>query len=112
MITTTTSQNAGLSSQALGGIIGAIVGGGLLIAASVGICFIMARRRGTRDEKRKRLTSVPSGRTSEGSIAEEKEEPEAMVMDDLQRDGRKATGGIRYPDPDEDIVPSGRLRYS
>jgi hypothetical protein len=72
----------------------------------------MARRRRTRDEERKHLTPIPSGRTVEGSFVEEKEEPEAMIMDDLRRDGRKATGGIRYPDPDEDIVPSGRLRYT
>ena len=72
----------------------------------------MARRRRTRGEEMKRLTPIPSGRTAEGSFVEEKEEPEAMVMDDLRRDGRKASGGIRYPDPDEDIVPSGRLGYS
>jgi hypothetical protein len=72
----------------------------------------MARRRRTRGEEMKRLTPIPSGRIAEGSFVEEKEEPEAMIMDDLRRDGRKAGGGIRYPDPDEDIVPSGRLGYS
>ena len=112
--TTGTSQNGGLSSQALGGIIGAIVGSGLLVVACVGICFIMARRRRTRGDEQKRLTPIPSGRTADGSFVEEKdsEEPEAMVMEELQSDGRKASGGIRYPDPDDDIVPSARLRYT
>ena len=77
------------------------------------ICFIMARRRRSRGDDRKRLTPLPSGRTAEGSFVEKEEEPEAVIMDELQHDGRKASNGIRYPDPDEDIgVPSGRLRYN
>ena len=71
----------------------------------------MVRRRRAREEGSRPLTPLPSGRTAEGSFAEEKEEPDAMVMDDLQHDGRKAGGGIRYPDPDDDVVPSARLRY-
>jgi len=74
----------------------------------------MARRRRAREDDRKCLTPLPSGRTAEVSFVEKfEEEPEPVIMDDLQRDGRKATPAIRYPDPDDDVlVPSGRLRYN
>jgi len=99
-----------MSTAAIGGIIGAIVGGCLLIAF---IVTLITLRRKTRYQASKNLRN---------SVAMEstwrKDEPpsyksptkEEIEMTEDHRSGRG--GGIRYPDPDEmdRFVAGGRLR--
>jgi hypothetical protein len=105
------SSGSGLSTAAIGGIIGALVGACLLIAF---IVTLITLRRKTRYQAAKNLRisrivdNLPAAKDEPPTYGKATNKEEIEMVEERS----EVVGRIRYPDPDEmgTIAMSGRLR--
>jgi len=114
------SSSSGLSGTAIGGIVGAVIGGGILITLTIALFFIFKRRKITRRDssyirQREQTNYIPSGRIEEVVAFENR--TRSFESSEYEK---KFSGGpgaeeipvsrIRYPEPDELEILGGRTR--
>jgi len=103
-------SGGGLSTAALGGIIGAVVGGCLLIGF---IATLLTLRRKTRYQASKNIRNSRTAEMMSGKIDEPPQYTVPATKEEFEMvEEHHQTGGrIRYPDPDEmNNFVGGRLQ--